>query len=125
MAKQTKGNYIFPSILSEAMKKVSQRTQYEAELMSLACILVGILVMSFLAIFFTDLSFWMKFMTGFNALAAFILLSSRLVTSFQQYQNYLLMIGIIKEHKFEDVPNDERRYPKNNGEEEKTGEDRV
>lgn len=139
MPKETKGNYIFPSIMAKAMKSVSQRTQYEAELMSLSFILVGIMVMSFLAVFYTELSFWLKFMTVFNAFAAFILLSSRLITSFQQYQNYLLMVGLIKEHQFENPTEDkslhdnamqdnsiqnksniqnERGCPKDNGEKE-------
>lgn len=93
--KQT-GNYVFPSILANIMKKVSTRTQLEAEMMSISCILLGILVLGFITLF-SGLSGWVKFITIINMCAAFVLLSSRLVTSFQQYQNYLNSMGLIEE----------------------------
>jgi len=95
-----KGNYIFPNILAKMMKGISQRTQYEASMMSVVCILIGLIIITIYTSFFSPLSIAIKVMSLINGIAAFIFLSSFLVTSFQQYQNYLMIMGII---------NDERR----------------
>ena len=97
----SKGNYIFPDILAAMMKGVSQRTQYEAELMSLTFILLGLIVMGIYTCFYTDLSLFLKILTAVNVLAGFIFLFSRLVTSFQQYQNYMIVAGIINQEETE------------------------
>jgi len=96
------GRYCFPSIMAKMMKGVSQRTQYEATMMSIIFILLGIITMTIVSIF-TDLSLFIKIMAIVNAIAAFIFLSSMLVTQFQQYQNYLAMMGIIDDY-VTDVP---------------------
>lgn len=93
--RKTHGNYIFPNILAKLMSKVSQRTQYESELMSLTVILIGIMIMGIFTIFFTELSLFIKIMTGINISAAFVFLSSRLVTSYQQYKNFLDITGLL------------------------------
>lgn len=95
MERKETGNYIFPNILTKMMKGVSQRTQYESEMMSLTFILFGIIIMSIYAIIYVDLSLFVKIMTIINMIAAFIFLSSRLVTSYQQYYNYMEVMGII------------------------------
>lgn len=95
--KKTKGNYVFPNILANLMRRVSFRTQIEAEMMSIACILLGLFVMAVYTIFFTLVSGYIKFLIGFNAVAGFVLLSSRLITSFQQYQTYLASMGFLEE----------------------------
>ena len=93
--KKTKGNYCFPNFLGKAMSKVGQRVQFESSLLSMTFILIGILIMSTVAIFGTDLSLFVKIMTGVNCGAAFLFLSSHLVTTFQQYQAYLIVMGIL------------------------------
>ena len=92
-----KGNYIFPRRIARAMIRISQRTQYEATLMSLAVILLGLTLMVIVTIFFTDASAFIKIMAGINGLAGFIFLSSFLVTTFQQYKNYLAVMGVIED----------------------------
>lgn len=94
--RKTKGNYIFPNFLAKLMSKVSQRTQYESELMSLSVILIGIIIMSIFGIFYTNLSLFIKIMTAVNMIAAFVFLSSRLVTSYQQYKSYLEVMGLLE-----------------------------
>jgi len=91
------GRYIFPNILARTMARVSQRTQYEASMMAIVCILIGVFAMTIITVT-ADLSGWVKFFAVFNAVAAFVLLSSYLVTQFQQYRSYLEMMGIIKDH---------------------------
>ena len=103
-----KGNYCFPDFLSKFMQNVSQRTQYEAELMSTSFILIGIWVMGIAMIVVTD-NWLIRITLGANLIAAFILLSSRLVTSFQQYRNYLSMVGIIEDYnQFGEIPTEEK-----------------
>ena len=96
---KSKGNYIFPNFLAQGMSKVSQRTQFESELMSLVMILLGIIATAVYILFYTNMSLFLKIMTGFNALAAFILLTSRMITSYQQYRNFMEISGLIKEVK--------------------------
>jgi len=81
--------YIFPKTLAEAMSKVDQRVQYEASMMSMVFILLGLIVMAVYMIFFTDFTTFMKVMVGINTVAGFIFLWSYLVTTYQQYLSYL------------------------------------
>ena len=95
--KKTKGNYCFPNFLGKAMAKVGQRIQFESSLISIALILAGIIVMATVTIFGTDFSLLVKVMTGVNCAAAFLFLSSSLVTTFQQYQAYLSIMGLLED----------------------------
>jgi len=96
--RKEKGNYCFPSIMAKMMKSISQRTQYEATMMAIIFILLGIITMAIVTVFFTGLSLFIKIMAVVNTAAAFVFLSSHLVTQFQQYQNYLAMMGIIDDY---------------------------
>ena len=93
---KTKGNYCFPNFLGKMMSSVGQRVQFESSLLSIAFILIGIMVMTLVTIFGTDLSMFIKIMTGINGLAALLFLSSHLITTFQQYQAYLSIMGILE-----------------------------
>ena len=93
--KKTKGNYCFPNFLGSAMANVSSRVQFESSLLSMALILIGIIVMAAVTIFGTDFSLFIKIITGVNCAAAFVFLSSNLITTFQQYQAYLVVMGIM------------------------------
>lgn len=93
--RKTKGNYCFPNFLGDFMRKVSPRVQYESSLLSVLIILVGITVITFATIFGTELSVFIKIITAVNCAAAFIFLSSNLVTTFQQYQGYLSIMNLL------------------------------
>jgi len=93
---KTKGNYCFPNFLGKVMAKVGQRVQFESSLLSIALILIGLLVMTAVTIFGTDLSLFIKIIAGVNGIAALIFLSSHLITTFQQYQAYLSIMGILE-----------------------------
>ena len=95
--RKTKGNYCFPNFLGKAMAKVGQRVQFESSLLSIAFILIGLMVMTIVTIFGTDLSLFIKIMAGVNGIAAFFFLSSHLITTFQQYQAYLSIMGILED----------------------------
>lgn len=94
--KKEKGNYVFPKSVGNAMSKISPRTQYEAAMMAMVFIMFGLLA-SCIFIWFTDLSLFMKIFTVFNALCGFVFLSSFLVTTFQQYQSFLMAMGIMED----------------------------
>lgn len=84
-----KHNYVFPKTLAQAMAKVDTQVQYEATMLSLVFILIGIITTSIYSVLYMGLTPFMKVMVVINAMAGFIFLSSSLVTSYQQYKNYL------------------------------------
>ncbi len=87
--KQLEDSYCFPDALSSIMKKINMKTQYEASLLSISFILIGLITMAIYTVTFTELSGWAKFMISFNMFWGFIFLSSFLVTTYQQYVSYL------------------------------------
>ncbi len=89
LEKQT-NKYIFPNFLAKAMAKVDLRTQYEASMMSMSLMMVGIFVSVIYMFFFLDiLLLWYKIFLVINGIAGLLFMSSYLVTTFQQYQTYM------------------------------------
>lgn len=84
-----KHKYIFPNFLAEVMNRVDQRTQFEATMLSMTFILLGIIVSAIYTIFFTEFELFWKINVGANAFFAFIFLSSSLITTYQQYTTYM------------------------------------
>lgn len=80
-------SYCIPSPMAKFMKKVDDRTQMEASLLSMFMLLIGLMVFTIYTALFSDWGIWMKTMTIFNGLCGFIFLFSYLVTTFQQYQS--------------------------------------
>lgn len=105
--KKVTGNYCFPNIIANVMRKIGQRIQYESSLISMSFILLSIIFVAIYTLFFLETSTGVKIMAGVNGLAAFIFISSHLITTFQQYQSYLGVMGIIEDHSFDlpDIPN--------------------
>ena len=97
--------YCFPDVLASAMKKVSQRTQYESSLLSMFFILVGMIAFSVYMIFFTEFSWWFKGMFLFNSFCGMIFMISYLVTNYQQYTAFMQiteeMEKVIKSNKLD------------------------
>lgn len=89
-----KHRYIFPSKVAKAMKKVDTRTQLEASLLSTALITTSMfLYVLFLAFFGQDQG-WMRWMWVFNLSCGVVLLSSSMITTFQQWVGHLEMMGL-------------------------------
>ena len=84
-----KDNYVFPSPLAKMMEKINLRTQYEATMMSVLFILVGLTISVVYMFIYVQLVLWYKITLIVNLIAAMIFLSSSLITSFQQYKSYL------------------------------------
>ena len=91
----TIGNYIFPKKVAQNLSKISQRTQYEASMMSMVFILGGLLFIT-IYILFMDFGFWFKVGMVVNGVAGMVFLWSYLVTTFQQYQTYLIAMGLME-----------------------------
>lgn len=92
---ETTGNYVFPKKAGNVMSKISPQTTYEAGMLSLVFIMFGLVAVSVYMIFFSSTTLFMKIMIPFNALCGIVLMLSYLVTTFQQYQSYLMAMGII------------------------------
>jgi len=96
MEQKTKGNYVFGKKGGSTMNKISPRTQYEAAMLSMIFIMIGLIAMS-IYMPFTDISLFLKIFIPFNSLCGLVLLSSFLITTFQQYQSYLAVMGLMEE----------------------------
>jgi len=94
---QSDDSYVFPDVLSNIMKKVDMRTQYEASLLSISFILMGLIAMAIYTVTFMDVGGWAKFMITFNMFWGFIFLTSFLVTNYQQYVAYLQTAKLMDE----------------------------
>lgn len=84
-----KHNYVFPNILANAMSKVNQRTQYEASMMSMALMTIGLILSIVYISIYLEIVLWYKIVLLFNLVCGLLFMSSYLVTSFQQYQSYM------------------------------------
>ena len=88
-----KHRYVFPNFLAKAMSKVSMRAQMESSMLSQFLLLIGLSIMVIYIIFSRDVGGFYKFMVIFNLLCGFLLISSYLVTTYQQYVSYAGAIG--------------------------------
>lgn len=88
-----KYSYCFPNFLAKAMAKVDMRTQMEASMLSQFLLLIGLSIMVLYLIFSRQVSGFYKFMVIFNLLCGWLLISSYLVTTYQQYVSYAGAIG--------------------------------
>jgi len=105
-----KHNYIFPDILSKAMAKLPLSVQYEASMMSMSLMVLGLITTTIYLTFYTTFVLWYKIFLIINCLAGIVFMLSFLITTFQQYQNYMEVKEFqeqIKEDKIEKINEDE------------------
>ena len=105
--KKPKHKYIFPKKMANFMAKVDMRTQMEAGMMSQFLLLIGLSTMMLFMVFFQSGSWWYKGLIIFNMAAAWILIGSYLVTTYQQYISFMEAMEI--------DPEEERRKVKKKG----------
>ena len=89
-------NYIFGKKIGFVLAKMDQRLQYESAMMSMALILIGMLTMTVYMDFYTSQTLLFKIMFTFNMICGMGLLGSFLVTQFQAYQNYMMIMDEMK-----------------------------
>ena len=107
MTKKEKYRYLFPNIMAKAMAKVDFRAQMEAGMLSQFLLIVGLTVMMLYMIFSQQTSGWYKFMIIFNLACGWVLISSYLITTYQQYTSYMGAMGF--------DPQEEKRKIKRRG----------
>ena len=102
-----KFKYVFPEKMANFMAKVDFRTQMEAGMMSQFLLLIGLSTMMLFMVLFQPGSWWYKGLVIFNMAAAWILIGSYLVTTYQQYISYMEAMEI--------DPDEEKRKVKKKG----------
>ena len=88
--------YIFPNFIAKSMSKASPKVQYESSMMGTFLILVSITLTTVYYVGFQASTWLTKGFILFNAIAGFLMLSSMLVTTYQQYQQYLQAVELLK-----------------------------
>jgi len=89
-----KYKFIFPNAMAKMMAKVNMRTQMESSLLSQGLLLIGLTIMAVLMLWTSSTrSVFSTIMIVFNLCAAWLLMSSYLVTTYQQYANYMDAAG--------------------------------
>lgn len=82
-------NYIFGDLLGNFMSKVDLQTQYEASMMSMALMMIGLIITAIYVWIFIDFPLWYKIILEINFTAGLVFMWSFLVTTLQQYKNYM------------------------------------
>ncbi len=88
-----KHRYILPNFLAKAMSKVDMRAQMQASIMSQFLLIIGLTMMVIFMIVSHQTSGLYKFIVIFNLLCGFVLISSYLITTYDQYRNYSEAMG--------------------------------
>jgi len=91
-----RSNYIFPSPMAKIMSVVSPKVQYESSMLGTALLCLSVVITSVYYIFFTQSNWFVKGFVIFNGLAGLLLLGSMLVTTYQQYLQYMQAVELQK-----------------------------
>ena len=84
-----KYSYAFPNFLAQAMAKVDMRTQMESSMLSQFMLIIGLTIMVIYMIFSGQVGGFYKVLVIINLLAGWLLISSYLITTYQQYTSYM------------------------------------
>lgn len=95
--------FIFPNIMSKMMREVPMRTQLESSMISMALIISSVTLMAIYLLFFGEGTWWYRTLIIINLFAAFIFISSFLVTTYQQYISHMGMMGYDPQKEREEV----------------------
>ena len=82
---KTDDNFIFPDKVADVMKVIDMETQYEASILSLFCLIVGMILFTIYIIFLAPYHWLMKIFISLNTFMGVILMGSMLVTNYQQF----------------------------------------
>jgi len=86
---KVKYSYVFPDIMARALSKIDFRAQMEAGMMSQFLLIIGLTIMMVYLLFSQQTTGLYKFMVLFNLACGWVLISSYLVTTYQQYTSYM------------------------------------
>jgi len=93
---KTKNKYIFPDLLAKSMSKIDLRTQLEASMLSMSLMGIGLIITITYLVIYMNFPLWYKIALAINGLAGVVFMWSFLVTTFQQYQNYMQVVDFQK-----------------------------
>lgn len=82
---KTDDNFIFPDKVADTMKIIDMETQYEASILSLFGLIVGMLLFTIYIIFFAPYHWLMKVFVSLNTIMGVVLMGSMLITNYQQF----------------------------------------
>jgi len=88
-----KYRYCLPNFMAKAMAKVDMRAQIQASMLSQFLLLIGLSIMVLYMIFSRQVTGFYKFMVIFNLLCGWLLISSYLITTYNQYVSYSEAMG--------------------------------
>ena len=94
--KAAKHSYIFPDFLSKAMAKVDLRTQFEGTMLSVSLILIGMTLTGIYLVAYVSLPLWYKIVIVINILAGIVFMLSNLITTYQQFLNYMSVLELTR-----------------------------
>jgi len=98
-----KPSYVFGNVLGNAMAKIDTRTQYEASMLSMAFMMLGLIVTFFYLVIYSGFPTWYKWFLSFNVIAGVVFMSSFLITTFQQYRGYMEVLAFQEENDSNDL----------------------
>lgn len=87
--KKGEANYIFPKFAANVLGKVDQRTQYEASMLSMFFMMIGLILSIIYIAIYLDFKLWFKIVTIINGIFGIVFMLSYLTTTFQQYRSYM------------------------------------
>jgi hypothetical protein len=88
-------DFIFPEKVAKSMKTMDVGIQYEASIISIAFLMVGMILFDIYVIFFTGYETILKAFIVFNSCCGIVLMGSMLVTNYQQFISYKESMNIM------------------------------
>jgi Na+-transporting methylmalonyl-CoA/oxaloacetate decarboxylase gamma subunit len=85
---KTDENFIFSEKTANIIKAVDMSTQYEASILSLFCLIIGMVLFMIYVIFIAPYTLFFKIFISLNTLFGIGLMGSMLVTNYQQFISY-------------------------------------
>ena len=74
------------------MSKVDLRTQYEASMLSMTLMGIGLIITIIYLVLYFNFAVWYKILLVINALAGVVFFASYLITTYQQYLTYMAAV---------------------------------
>ena len=81
-------------IITEILKRPSQRTMLEATIAGLSVLLITSIIMPIYIIFFSQSALWLKLLTGVGGVGLFLLMFSNLSMTYIQYYSFKKAMGL-------------------------------
>lgn len=86
--KTADNDFIFPTKVANTMKTIDMAVQYEASILSLFCLMIGMLLFVIYVVFLAPYNLITKIFIAFNTVCGLGLMGSMLVTNYQQFVAY-------------------------------------